>query len=68
MSYRVDKGILTCNVNKPYVAVHFVNSDSQTLLSNLPQDLEWQFAENVETVSKTLTSYDTVDVVINTAS
>lgn len=71
MKYKVGKVVLTCNVNKPYVAVHFVNysySKSQTLLSSLPQDLEWQSVENVETVSKTLTSYDTVDVMINTDS
>lgn len=66
MNYKVCKVVLTCNVNKPYVAVHFVDSDLQTLLSSLPQDLEWQKSETVGTVSKTLTSYDTVDVVINT--
>lgn len=74
LCYVVQKEILECKVNKPYVSVHFIQWDYardhsaveySTLSEYLPEMLEWQESKAVGTVSATVDAYNCVDVIIN---
>lgn len=74
IQYMVRKHNIEITASKPYVSIYFVKYNEfldkafvyQTLDEFLPQNLEWQSAENVEPTSRVYDAYNCVEVTIHT--